>query len=1214
MRKYQDSISSAVSGLPVYQAQIFLYDQDMAPVQLYSDEGVTPLAQPVLTDGLGLFEFFVADGTYFLGVADPDGTNLRYFPDIEIYEDARNVSVPVGETGFVLPSAAARANGVLGFDASGNPSMTTISVVVDEAVDAVEAALAADVAASQAARAGAEAAQSAAAGSASAASASAAAAAGSASAASGSASSASGSASAAAASAASIAGSVSAAAASATAAATSASGAASSASAAAGSASAAGTSATSASSALATAIALFNSVGPTQFYTSKTLANSGFAAAANLSTAQVFPDSTKSNRASLYYKNTATDPSNWIWIRYMDAPPTYYVHSKYGSDANDGLTPDTPKQSLTALDTLVSTNPGATIALGRGSHWYGQYPDFQDSAWSKVIDWGQGQRPIIDGAQALFVGTWTNDPTYTDTWYQDFTLPNPTQGSGPGDVNRWHIGMWDEKPASVPSDISDTETRLTEGWLKRVLNGDPDPDPATFDNNRPQTTTLAYTARSDFLTKVNTFANTFCVFPTVGTGYEPNDGTPRTAFRAYIHLADGSNPNTNGRTLRINEQRGLFTTGRGMDVNNVIFARCGGKDMIAGFQDLTGLPRASGAKDIFAGNFYNCSFWEATHGPVCAGMGGQDCDYIGHYMRDAYKGSAGAYHDFRSIGGVNKGLGMGWVRCKAKRFGYMFYCHGGGDGSDQQNRILYVDTAFADDGVAIAVAGQASQGYWLRNVVGRSIDSIGASCYPESTYENCKFYLRAGIANSIGGGSNPLTVTYPVANAGTARFINSLVISLGTSLALPMGPLATLTQPQMVNLKMERSTIWGLIPSQTNTQYKQLNITMDRYSYLGVFDSGSAGDINLEFYPTGTVTAQGADGSGNFGSIIECLRTTPDTLRAAHAGIEAGVETGMFKQVWQHTVIAADLVYVALNAVNATSWVDNGDGTATVTTGFNFGTNGFTRGIKIAGINAAGADYLGVVRSVPDNTHVIVAPVPTGTSPTTGAITSAFYRPTPFKDPITAYISTNGTQLNVASADGMVVGQMFHAGHPVAGQPSFGLRKITAISGTVITLDKACPWLQRENNVTYRAIATPTSGTGRTLPTLTVTYGFPIQRRVLSDASFVYPQFLITKVEGGTLSIIQNMSVFTGEFIQAGLVNVGFNSQGTAAAYTNIDYEAGYFNQSLGVGIGDIVTLTAEVDVSEYRLAFNTPPELGGYSPTNTCLTALRRIGYRASI
>ncbi|WCM29197.1 hypothetical protein NDN01_10055 [Sphingomonas sp. QA11] len=974
--------------------------------------------------------------------------------------------------------------------------------------------------------------------------------------------------------------------------------------------------------AMNTATALFNATGPNAFYRSYAAMVAAFATAPNKSTADVYPDSTRSNRATRYLKDTAINAGAWIFVRYVDTPPTYYCDSKYGDDNNDGLTPDTPKKSLAAIQTATSGLSGVSVGLARGGHWRGEFMDLQNTRWGRIFAYGQGKRPMIDGAANMFPGVWLKHTTYANVWYQPFTMPMPTGGSGPGDENRWHLGLWDQAPAIGPgTDTRSSITRMAEGanggWIKRVLNGDPHPDPATFDNEKVYSTVLAMTSQDEFLAILNAHTNTFAVFPATG-GYEPNDGVPRTAFVAYVRLADDSNPNTNGRTLLINRQYGLAGMGKGMDCSDVIFCRSGGKDMISGYQFLPVPPHnPSDDGDIFSGNFHRCSFWEAgAHGPVVCGMSFYDCDYIGHYMRDSYKGGCGAYHNFRSAGGVNKGRGYEIVRCKAKRFGYLAYGHGGGDGSDGQNEVCHLDTIWADDGRAIAVGGTTSQGYWCRNVVARDVDSCGASSFPETTYENCVFIMRNTGANSIGGAGS-IAAVYPTPRVGRARFVNSLVISLGPTLALPMGSQEALTLEQYPSLVLERSTIWGNITAQTNPFWRQLNITMDRHSYLGVFNSLGSGDTNTEVYPTGSIVAKGPDGAGNFGSIIECVRTPPETIRAAFAGIEAGVETGIVRQLWQWTVQQNDIVYVppqSAVSTGTTGWINNGDGTATIPTSFNFGSSNLGRAVKIALGNGA-TDYFGAIVSVPDNGSIVVRPLPTAPITTAKALSVGYFRPFPFRDAVTAYISTDGTQLNLPSASGFAVGQYVRVGNILPGQPGYGVRKIVGLNGTIATFDKPCPWKQRQNFVAYRSIATPTTGTGRTLPTVQLSWGFPIQARILVHASFIDPRIVITKAEGGADIVMEQSLVnSSGVFIQSGLFSTAFNSSGNAASFANADYEAGYWAQAVSLAAGDIMKLYCLVDVQEMRLAFNTPPELGGYSPANTCLLSQRRIGYRPSI
>lgn len=141
MRKVEGTVSSGTTGLPVLHAQVRVLKADTTPAQLYSDQGVTPLVQPVLSNGLGYWSFFIADGTYTRIIANPDGSNPITFLNEEMYEDARNVSVPVGEAAVSLPSVGARMGRVLGFDSAGLPlAVANDSAAVADDVARAEAA------------------------------------------------------------------------------------------------------------------------------------------------------------------------------------------------------------------------------------------------------------------------------------------------------------------------------------------------------------------------------------------------------------------------------------------------------------------------------------------------------------------------------------------------------------------------------------------------------------------------------------------------------------------------------------------------------------------------------------------------------------------------------------------------------------------------------------------------------------------------------------------------------------------------------------------------------------------------------------------------------------------------------------------------------------------------------------------------------------------
>lgn len=78
----------------------------------------------------------------------------------------------------------------------------------------------------------------------------------------------------------------------------------------------------------------------------------------------------------------------------------YYVDSKSGSDANDGLTEDTPWKSLDKLNAL-QFKPGTQILFKRGSVWNGQFrPSGSGTSENPIIVGAYGEeesRPIING-------------------------------------------------------------------------------------------------------------------------------------------------------------------------------------------------------------------------------------------------------------------------------------------------------------------------------------------------------------------------------------------------------------------------------------------------------------------------------------------------------------------------------------------------------------------------------------------------------------------------------------------------------------------------------------------------------------------------------------------------------------------------------------------------------------------------------------------------
>lgn len=102
MRKYFDT-AFLITSVPAVGAYVYVYQSDgVTLAQLYSDNGVTPLANPVTTDRTGFYSFYVADGTYTLQYVLA-GTVLRTIAGVEIFDEAQFAA---GGTNFSIAMLA----------------------------------------------------------------------------------------------------------------------------------------------------------------------------------------------------------------------------------------------------------------------------------------------------------------------------------------------------------------------------------------------------------------------------------------------------------------------------------------------------------------------------------------------------------------------------------------------------------------------------------------------------------------------------------------------------------------------------------------------------------------------------------------------------------------------------------------------------------------------------------------------------------------------------------------------------------------------------------------------------------------------------------------------------------------------------------------------------------------------------------------------------
>jgi hypothetical protein len=127
---------------------------------------------------------------------------------------------------------------------------------------------------------------------------------------------------------------------------------------------------------------------------------------------------------------------------------TYYVSSSKGSDANSGLSEQTPWKTLRRIN-LASFAPGDVVLLRRGDVWREQLrPRFSGSPGSPIrfSGYGSGPKPTISGSDEIDPGQWAR---VADALYcLDGVLHQPTRlwhrGTGVVQTEAGGNGWWYE--------------------------------------------------------------------------------------------------------------------------------------------------------------------------------------------------------------------------------------------------------------------------------------------------------------------------------------------------------------------------------------------------------------------------------------------------------------------------------------------------------------------------------------------------------------------------------------------------------------------------------------------------------------------------------------------------------------------------------------------------------------------------------------------------
>lgn len=919
--------------------------------------------------------------------------------------------------------------------------------------------------------------------------------------------------------------------------------------------SAAGSEASAAASAAA-ALAASEASGNVVFYDTYALADAAVAGLSDLQIVQVLADETMQGQRTLYRKEGGV----LVFKIALSELRALYVDSNIGNDANAGTDPEAPLATIGAALTPFNAVKNCTLYLGRGSQFF-ERNLFILGKYGKVLPFGQGLDPIIDAAYTA-TGTWINDGTYTNLWYIDVTFDNSTFANASNLSSAWHPALYDEAE----------DSRVDECGVQRVLNGDV-----------VGGSTVAAATIADLLTIANAAPGRFTVHRTGSTNVEPRSDNG-TQFRFYLYPADGSNPNTNGRTVRVVGQEAVISQlGEGVVIDEITLQRCGGKDMMG---TVTSNP-------IKSGKIQRSTFLEAAvHAMVMGGVKVEQCRAKAAYHGDSRRDAGGAFHQFR---GDATSRGVNFYDVDAEGFGIALYSHGITDAASDEHAVFDADIVRAKNCNALYACDSPTKGVRLKRVHATGLDLIGNLVKKGNVViEDSEIFL----ADPPPSGSFMFVAFASSFKSGESTKVtlkNSLVVSKCTGLVdtflFPGGA----TTGEYPTVELIDSTVTANITDPGNAL---------RFRQSWALQNSILTKINSLFL-TGNLTADAT-------SSLEFTDLVVEDVIADFPDVDPAVLTGVRRQVYSQTIELSDLGFVSRAGRVATySGTPNGDGTANLT--INFNDVNYGRAIRILDAYGSGLHYVGRIVSpgVAGPGDIVVAPAPTGAF-TDKQLQVGYYNKSIYRDPIMASLATDGESASVPDGTMFTEGMTIVVAKPY-GRGSYGVRQVADITGNVITFDVPCEWFRNVANAASQYNTVDGSITGRLeLPEVEITFGFPLKQRTTAGED--HPSVSLALVEGGTAISKQstNLPGFSGD-VRSDYDTAGNETPG-GTYLIGLHNEEGYFDNGFSVGVDDVMTVTADAFVDQDKLILLSDPlTSGAYLVDPLCGPAKRKSGFKRS-
>jgi hypothetical protein len=879
----------------------------------------------------------------------------------------------------------------------------------------------------------------------------------------------------------------------------------------------------------ALALAAANAAGPAVVYATKALANTALAGLDADTVVEVSIDESQFGRRSRYRKTGGV----YVFELDLTGRRQIFLDSINGNDANIGTSADLALLTPAAAVTLLSD--GDELFVARNGLYYAAY--FSGKKHLKVRPFGSGRRPIFTAAKEMGTGGWTlySGSIYKKTVVHEFATTGSTDPAF-----YCQFAVFDDKGTSFsPARICGLDRITQHTGAARALATD-----------------IASMTAGTFTVR-RTGADDASVF------------TPSaTSFDYYVRLKDGTNPASNGRTLRYTEQTLTASFGFGCDIEGVDFNRSASKDHVGGGAGSGSVGRVHDVRCIDA----------AVHGSLF-----RSSTYTKYYAER---------NPFTSIGGAGNGL-------------HAFRQ----EGPDGISRGLWADeievVGFETGVHAHGTAGpnDAFDVWEMGTIV---IKDCGLGFFPNEY-------------------SGTVHVKKLVVEGGYSIYGNKVVLHEGNRAIAAQTDAGTLCIVDDFSFFSEVQTTQNILAIAGNVQINNGKIYLQSADTGGLSAAVCAGDgtITLNNFtvlrgPLCTTTFSAPTNIIANNSILGEVNVVPASLVAANCQLSFGfrylseIQTALpgvgsdcvvpfYAQPYNHIFTGGE---IATDAA----------GTADITSGaaFFLGTQSTLeeRGnLLIAGADGAGGP-LSVqrpIRNAPNDSGgkfaYTCANIPSFPATVTAAAVTATYATRVIfpADPGTARLNRDANNLRVSDPTQYTVGQLIWLG-AIGRREPFGLFEVSAVSGSVVTLTEDVPWrvFTAAGGTSYDLSSASTSTLN---PSVSVRFGFAM---VHTGTAAVTSNGTITYATGGTLDFTAARSS------QAGRLNPPAAQRSTAFGGNFINAELGTWDALLAVNTGDSVSIAARIYVSEHEPQWVAEPllaRIGLLAPDHIC--ARRGMGMR---